>query len=120
MRRMLALPLAFALVLVVAAADSISGTWSANANSPQGPVPFKLTLTLAETAVTGTISSDMGSDPIKDGTFDGQTLSFSTTYNGMAVSMTAKLTDGKLAGTFSVNGGEATGDWEATRDPQAQ
>ena len=125
MRRALALPLIVVIVLLVAvaaaaAADSLSGTWSANANSPQGPVPFKLTLTLAEKAVTGTISSDMGSDAITDGTFDGETLSFNTTYNGMAVSMTAKLADGKLAGTFSVNGGEASGDWAATREAQAQ
>lgn len=120
MRPALALSLVV-LVLVAAAtaADALSGTWRANANSPQGPVPFTLTLTLAETSVTGTIRSDMGSDAIKDGTFDGETLSFSTTYNGMPVSMTAKLADGKLAGTFTVNGGEVSGDWAATRDEQA-
>ena len=117
MRRASVVMLAFVVCvcLVARAADTLSGTWNGTANSPQGAVSFTLTLTQADAAVTGTISADGGSDAISDGKFDGETLSFNTTYNGMAVAMSAKLTDGKLVGSFSVNGGEAAGDWEATK-----
>jgi hypothetical protein len=119
MRRVRALAVAIVLVLglclTARAADPLSGTWNGTANSPQGAVGFTLTLTVADQAVTGSISADGGSDAISDGKFDGETLTFNTTYNGMAVAMSAKLTDGKLVGSFSVNGGEAAGDWEATR-----
>ena len=108
MRRVSAVALTFVLCLclVAHAADALSGTWNASANSPQGTVSFTLALTLAESTVTGTTTSDMGSQAISDGKFDGETLSFGTTYEGMAVVMRAKLVEGKLVGTFSVNGGE--------------
>jgi hypothetical protein len=117
MRRVSTLALAFVvcLCLVARAADALSGTWNATANSPQGAVAFTLTISVAESAVTGTVSSDMGTQTISDGKFDGETLSFGTTYNGMAVVMRARLADDKLSGTFSVDGGDAAGDWEASR-----
>lgn len=119
MRRLsaLALPLVISLCLVsfAFADDLLTGTWNATANSPQGTVGFTLTLSLADGKVSGTVGSDGMSDAISDAAFDGETLTFTAPYNGMAVAMRAKLADGKLVGTFTVNGGEATGDWEATK-----
>ena len=105
MRRVRALAVVFVicLCLVARAADALVGNVERHRQQPsRARSRSRWRSRLSESTVTGTISSDMGSETISDGKFDGETLSFATTYNGMPVAMSAKLTDGKLAGTFSV------------------
>jgi hypothetical protein len=109
-----------ALASASASEDPISGTWSGAATSGQGGAPLELTLKLDGEAVTGQISTDQGSNDIKDGSWKGGVLAFKTTYNGVPVSMTASLKEGKLVGEFSYNEGEVLGTWSVAREPARQ
>ena len=104
-----------AAIPVLAADDPVSGAWSGNASSSQGGAPIKLLLKVDGGTVTGQITTDQGTEDIKDGTWKDAVLTFRATYNGVPVVLKGSVKDGKLAGDFSYNEGEMTGTWEAAR-----
>jgi glyoxylase-like metal-dependent hydrolase (beta-lactamase superfamily II) len=97
-----------------AAGSSIAGRWNAVAFY-DSQVPFTLDLKLEGTKVVGTIATMEGNADLRGATWESDTLTFETTYMNAPVVMKASLKDGVLAGTWSYNGGEATGRWEAKR-----
>jgi len=85
-----ALILAFPAVSALATTD-VTGAWNAEYTSPDGSVVLDLVCTLKQdgTKLTGSFVDPQGNNPpieITDGKIDGDTISFSVTYNGMVIS----------------------------------
>jgi hypothetical protein len=93
---------------------SPAGDWEATAFYEE-PVNFSLNLRVSGSDVSGTATTAEGSQELRRGRWEEGTLTFEITYMDAPVVLSAKLDAGKLAGTWSFNGGEATGRWEATR-----
>lgn len=99
-----------------AAADPISGEWDGEAMVQGQPMPIALSLKLNGETVTGEIMSAMGRTPLVSGSFKDGTLTIAFPYvGGEPVTMIGKVQDGKLAGVFDFNSGEAQGTWAAAR-----
>jgi hypothetical protein len=98
-----------------AATDPLTGDWDAILDAGGNQMPFLLSIKLDGEKVTGQLASDMGTAPF-EGTWTSGALSFAFSGpNGMAVSMSATIVDGKLAGTFSIADGQMTGGWAAAK-----
>lgn len=98
----------------VAGGDPITGEWDATAEAQGMTIPFTLKLKLEGDKVTGSSDSAQGSATISKGTWSGNKLSFNLETPQGALSMTAMLKDGKLAGEFDFSG-QMTGKWEAKK-----
>jgi hypothetical protein len=100
-----------------AAQASALGTWNATFISQQGEIPAQLTLKKTGDKIVGEISSQMGSSPVEAEVKD-KTLSVWFNMQGqngpMAIELYGTLDGDKLKGTFSA-GGQAAGDWSATK-----
>ncbi|MEW6074120.1 MAG: PDZ domain-containing protein [Planctomycetota bacterium] len=83
-------------------ADPVSGTWEGTAETPDGPVPFILTLVLsADNRVTGSLTSAVHSGDVS-GTWnpDAHTLDCTLEIPGEAVIVFAlSIEDGEMSGT---------------------
>jgi hypothetical protein len=110
-----ALLMAAALSVLRAADDPISGSWSGQATAAEGGSSIKLALKLDGDLVTGQITTDQGTENIKDGAWRDGVLSFQATYNGVPVALKAAVKEGKLVGDFTYNQGEVLGTWQASR-----
>lgn len=97
-----------------AAGDPISGEWDAAADANGTEFPFTLKLKLEGDKVTGSSDSAQGSAPLSKGSFVGDKLSFSLDTPNGAISFTATLKDGKIAGDFDF-AGQMTGKWQAKK-----
>lgn len=99
-----------------AAGDPITGEWDGEAMVQGQPMPISLALKLAGETVTGEIVSAMGRTPLVSGVWKDGTLTIAFPYvGGEPVTMVGKVQDGKLAGVFDYNSGEAQGTWAAAR-----
>jgi len=97
-----------------AAGDPITGEWDGAADANGTEFPFTLKLKLEGDKVTGSSDSAQGSAPISKGTFVGDKLSFALDTPNGAITFTATLKDGKIAGDFDF-AGQMTGKWKATK-----
>ncbi|NOG52961.1 MAG: peptidase S41 [Planctomycetes bacterium] len=88
--------------------DGVSGTWKGQAHIPEaGPLPFTLTLELAENnSVTGRLEAGMYSGSLSGeySPSDGHLSLTLTLSDGMTVAMDLVITDGSLEGTASADG----------------
>ena len=97
-----------------APAVNLSGDWDAVADANGQPFPFALTLKVEGEKVTGGSSSQIGEATLKDGVWKEGRLSFVLEGQNGAISMTATVVDGKLAGEFDYSG-QLQGKWVAVR-----
>jgi hypothetical protein len=102
----------------VAAAPSVTGTWSMSVDSPHGAATMGLVLKQDGTKVAGTFASGHSPDMALEGEFADGTLKLDTTEGGDAkIMFTGKLKDdGTLAGYLSSQMGDMK--WTATRVPE--
>jgi hypothetical protein len=97
-----------------AAGDPVSGDWDAVADAGGTQFPFTLKLKLEGDKVTGSSDSAQGSAPLSKGSFAANKLSFTLDTPNGAITMTAMVKDGKMAGEFDF-AGQMTGKWEAKK-----
>jgi hypothetical protein len=109
-----AAPAAAASTSSAAPAVNLSGDWDAVADANGQPFPFALTLKVEGEKVTGGSSSQLGESTLKDGVWKDGHLSFVLEGQNGAISMTATVVDGKLAGEFDY-AGQLQGKWVAVR-----
>ncbi|KAA0216983.1 MAG: hypothetical protein DYG94_02255 [Leptolyngbya sp. PLA3] len=90
--------------------DGLTGRWEGKAIGPNMPpdgLPFTLELTLGEGgAVTGSLTSMMGSAEVSGGSFDKASgvLTFSMTLGGGSVSWNLQVTGDEMKGVASADG----------------
>ena len=115
-----ALPVAVAAQTTVPAADA-SGTWNASFNTQNGVIPATLTLKKSGDKIVGTIASQEGSSDL-EAEVKGKALTVWFNYNAngqsIPIEMTGTIDGDKATGTMTA-GGNAAGDWTATRSKDA-
>ncbi|MCL4220638.1 MAG: PD40 domain-containing protein [Phycisphaerales bacterium] len=90
--------------------DGLTGRWEGKAQGPNMPpdgLPFTLELILGEEgAVTGTMSSMMGSAEISGGSFDKDSgvLTFSMAFGGESVSWNVQISGNEMKGVATAGG----------------
>lgn len=97
-----------------AAADQLSGEWSASADAAGQAVQFILKLKLDGETVTGESTSDQGTAPISKGTFAGGKLMIVLDAGGSAITLNGTVSEGKINGDFDF-AGQLQGKWEAKK-----
>ena len=114
-----AMALAFALTMpaVAAAQASLTGPWEVTIDSPQGAMTIDADLKQQGEALTGVITSPMGTVELK-GTFKNDELSFSYSVplqgQNLDITMTGKLAGETIDGLVAIAGlGEVP--WKAKR-----
>ena len=99
------------------AADA-TGTWTASFNTQNGVIPATLKLQKSGDKMTGTIGSQEGTSEV-EAEVKGKTLTVRFNYNAngqaMPIVMTGTLDGDSAKGTMTA-GGNAAGDWTATRE----
>ncbi len=96
-----------------AAADPISGEWSATAEAQGMTLPFTLKLKLDGDKVSGTSESQSGVASVK-GTWKDGKLSLNLDSQQGSILLNAVLRDGKLVGDYDFSG-QMSGKWEASK-----
>ena len=81
--------MALALSAATAMAADVTGSWTATMQGPDGGGGMQLTFTFKQDggAVTGTVVTPQGGDPIaiSNGKIDGDKLTFDVSFNGMTI-----------------------------------
>ena len=94
MRKLLGLCAGLVLVLVMTpaastafAATDVTGTWTAQAQGPNGDMTLTFHFKQDGDKLTGNVDAGMGGDPvdITKGKIDGDKISFDTSFNGMTI-----------------------------------
>jgi len=101
-----------------APAADVLGTWDVTVNTSQGQsIPSQVKLKKDGAKLVGTISSQMGESPL-EAELKGTALTIWFNFQGqngpMAIEMAGTVAGDKITGTMGV-GGQAAGDWVATR-----
>jgi hypothetical protein len=118
--------LAFTLVFICAGtspaqAGSVAGEWEAAYNTPGGPRPVKLVLSVDGETISGTAKRSTGDVPLT-GTVKGDDISFSYTIsyggNDLTLSFTGKISGNNMSGTVLI--GSTEDSWSAKRTPPAK
>lgn len=106
----LTVPAALALLSGVASAQGITGTWTANVDTAQGPFPLAFEFVVEGTRLMGSMMNDfLGSIPITEGKIDGNKLSFKMAIDAipgasMQVSFTGEVNGDELKLTSRIEG----------------
>jgi hypothetical protein len=104
-----------------APADVI-GTWDATVTTAQSTIPTQIKLKKDGEKLVGTISSQMGESPL-EAEVKGKALSIWFNFQGqngpMAIEMTGTVDGDSIKGTMGI-GGQAGGDWVATRSKESK
>jgi hypothetical protein len=99
-----------------AGGDPLSGEWSGEVMVQGQPMAITLTLRFDGEVLTGEMQSSAGRVPLASASWKDDVLTVAFPYTGgEPVTMSGKLQDGKIAGTFDYNGGEYQGAWWVTR-----
>jgi hypothetical protein len=97
----------FATAALSFAAD-INGKWTGELNTQNGPMQITMTLKADGEALTGTVTTHMGDQAIKDGKIKGDELTWFTIYerdgNSMKIMNKAKLNGSEMKVTVTVEG----------------
>lgn len=106
-----------------APAADVLGTWDASITTQQGQViPSQLTLKKDGEKIAGTISSQMGDAPV-EAEVKGKALTVWFTFQGqngpMAIELDGTVDGDAVKGTMAV-GGQAGGEWTATRGKESK
>src|SRR5262245_36113641 len=80
--RIIGSALVLLLVSVAAYAADVDGTWAGTVQSPMGDIPVSFTFKAAGAKLTGsTLGFDGSEVPVMDGKVDGNTLTFTVTFD---------------------------------------
>lgn len=105
-----------------AAPADVVGTWDATVTTGQGPIPTQIKLKKDAGKLVGTISSQMGETPI-EAEVKGKDVSIWFNFQGQNGPMAIELNgtvDGDSAKGSMLAGGQAAGEWVATRSKEAK
>ncbi len=86
---------------------SVDGTWKLTVNSPMGQQNIDLNLTSSGSTLTGSLSGAMGSTDIKNGTVDGDSISFEAQITepfSIAITVTGDVAGDELKGQVKTQG----------------
>jgi hypothetical protein len=81
-----------------AAPAQVGGTWAMTLNSPQGPLDITMTMNQSGAAVTGSMTSMMGTQTIDEGQVNGRNITWSMTMQVGGQSITIQYR-GQVEGT---------------------
>ena len=107
--KLLASVLVLLVIGVTAYAADVDGTWSGTIQTPMGDLPVSFTFKADGAKLTGTTTGFDGSQvPIMDGKVDGNTVTYSVTFDfgGMPLMLSYK---GVIAGDQMKVSGDALG-----------
>jgi hypothetical protein len=83
----------------------MTGTWELTVNAPSGAIAVTAVVTQNGTSFTGTVTSQMGTSPISNGSIDGTHVTWTTLapINGQNVTMnySADVTGSRISGTIA-------------------
>jgi hypothetical protein len=118
----LAVPAGAQTATTTAPAADVLGTWDVTVNTSQGQsIPSQVKLKKDGAKLVGTISSQMGESPL-EAEVKGNALTIWFNFQGqngpMAIELAGTVTGDKITGTMGV-GGQAAGEWVATRAKDA-
>ena len=105
-----------------AATVDVVGTWDATVTTGQGPIPTQIKLKKDAGKLVGTISSQMGETPI-EAEVKGKDVSIWFNFQGQNGPMAIELNgtvDGDSAKGSMLAGGQAAGEWVATRSKEGK
>jgi len=98
-----------------------TGTWNASFNTQNGTIPATLTFKKSGDKIVGTIASDQGSSEL-EAEIKGKALTVWFNYNAngqsIPIEMSGTIEGDSAKGTMTA-GGNAAGDWTATRAKDA-
>ena len=104
-RALLALVMTIGMATVALAADP-TGKWVGSVEAPNGPIELTYQFKAEGEALTGSVSSAMGTQEISNGKVAGDVLSFDVAFEGGKITHAAKV---NAAGDeIAIT---ATGDW---------
>ena len=106
---------------VSGASSDVSGDWQCvAADMPIGDITWTLSIKEEGGELSGGISSeDLGSFRLADPKLDGDTLVFVFYPYGYHVTVTTKLREGKLTGTWQIDGGSG-GEFSGEKSTQTK
>jgi hypothetical protein len=104
-RGLLAVVMTMAMAAVALAADP-TGKWVGSVDTPNGPIELTFELQTEGEALTGTVTSAMGSLPLSNGKVAGDVLTFDVALEGSTI--THEATVNAAGDEIAV---KATGDW---------
>lgn len=88
-----------------AALPNVGGVWAINIEIPGQPITGTFNFTQQDANLTGTLQSQLGTAPIRDGkvTTDGFTFTATVEYSGstIEVNVNGKITGNQVTGTFN-------------------
>jgi hypothetical protein len=95
----------------------LSGTWECTSRGgPQGQMPFTLLLKQFGETVTGSVTSPIGGTQISSASFKNKTLDIKIDTDDGTYLLTARLKNGKLAGSWSNQSQRGT--WQGSKQDQ--
>jgi hypothetical protein len=120
MRSLLASFVAVSLfTVVVAAQNSLTGSWNVSFNTPQGAMDAVATFKQDGDKFTGTISGPQGDVAVNNGAVKGNTFTFTLDIDSPNGQMTINLA-GEIEGSDAIKGtfdfGQGMGDWTGKRN----
>ena len=112
----------FLLAVLTAAlsfAADITGKWTGELNTQNGPMPLTMNLKADGETLTGTVGTQMGEMQIKEGKIKGDDLTWVTMFerdgNTMKINNKAKVTGKEMKVTISVEGRDVTMEYTAKK-----
>ena len=96
---------------------NVAGAWNLNVNTPEGAVAITLNLQQQGSAVTGTVSSPMGSADIQEGSIAGGRLTFRVSAGGISASFSGTIRGSNMTGTLNA-GAMGTMEFSGARSPR--
>jgi hypothetical protein len=117
----LAAPAAAQTTAPAAPPADVVGSWDVNFTTDQGPIPGYLKFKKDGDKLVGTVGSQMGEAPMEaevKGSDVSVWFNFQAQNGPIAIEMTGKVAGDKITGTFTA-GGQAGGQWVATRTREA-
>ncbi len=112
------LTLVAAALTVVSAQTDATGRWNMTVSTDQGSLPTTLTLQQDGEALSGSMASDQGTVEFDGGTITGNKLAWVIEIDAggqfFEIAMNGTIDGEEMTGTADF-GGQAGGDWTATR-----
>lgn len=90
----------------VALAGDVTGKWVGSVDTPNGPIELTFEFKAEGDALTGNVTSAMGSQPLNNGKVAGDVLTFDVALEGGTITHEAKVN--AIGDEIAI---KATGDW---------
>jgi hypothetical protein len=111
--------LTFASAALSFAADDVTGKWTGEISTQNGPMQLTMDIKADGETLTGTVGTQMGELTIKEGKIKGDELSWLTTMerdgNVIRILNKAKVTGSEMKVTISIEGRDITMEFTAKK-----